>query len=446
MSPPNGLLTLVCRDLQTSPCNASELNFSWFSAVMPRAHPDEGSHRISQWKQETNSAFGGNMGGVGDDIIEQARPHIADALTTFGFPGADPYRAVEAIAEAAEEAGFSDRDCWRLRDLLHEFIELALRRALDPCSLGRPEPDSRTLFAPDRLGGLFIEKPPTEAPLRLDLFDEPTREDRALIDQLIAATRLYDSRKALLELFAFTIRLRAFAPFNAMILHIQRPGLTHAATARDWHDRFGRVPVRGARPLLVLRTMGPVDFVFDVLDTEGPALPVDAFKFPTLGALTDKEFAEHMKTVARENVELAPLDVGDTQAGYIRRAARSADPKRKHRYELGYNKNHPAPTRFVTVAHELGHLYLGHLGEDHARRVSDRHGVPKDLREVEAESAAYLVAMRNGLNPRSESYLSSYQGAFAAIDVFAINRAANAVETAMGVSAQKLWNDKAKAR
>jgi len=30
--------------------------------------------------------------------------------------------------------------------------------------------------------------------------------------------------------------------------------------------------------------------------------------------------------------------------------------------------------------------------------------------------------------------------------VFAINRAANAVETAMGVSAQRLWNDKAKGR
>jgi len=206
------------------------------------------------------------MGQVGDDITEQARPHLADALTTFGFPGADPYRVVEAIAEAAEEAGLSDRDCWRLRDLLNELIDLALRRGLDPCTLGCPEPDPKAIFAPDRLGGLFIERPPADErpparqeplagsrrsvkePPQLDLFDEPTRDDRALIDQLIAATRLYDSRKALLELFAFTIRLRAFAPFNAMILHIQRAGLTHAATARDWHSRFGRVPVRGTRP------------------------------------------------------------------------------------------------------------------------------------------------------------------------------------------------------
>jgi hypothetical protein len=38
--------------------------------------------------------------------------------------------------------------------------------------------------------------------------------------------------------------------------------MTHAATARDWFERFGRKPKRHARPLLILRAMGPVDFVF----------------------------------------------------------------------------------------------------------------------------------------------------------------------------------------
>ena len=296
---------------------------------------------------------------------------------------------------------------------------------------------------------MFAERPSAQAPAKDDLFASSTEralEERALIDQLIAATRLYDSSEAVQELFAFTIRLRAFAPFNAMILHIQKPGLTHAATAHDWKGRFGRVPVRGARPLLVLRMMGPVDFVFDILDTEGRALPVDAFSFPTLGNLTDLQFDDNMRTVARENIDLARLDSGDAKAGWIRLLARSADPKHKNRYQLGYNKNHPASTRFVTVAHELAHLYLGHLGEDRARRVSDRRDVPKDRREVEAEMAAYLVAKRNGLEPRSESYLAGYKGAIANLDLFAMNRAANAVETAMGVSAQKLWNAEAKRR
>jgi hypothetical protein len=115
--------------------------------------------------------------------------------------------------------------------------------------------------------------------------------ERALIEQLIAATRLYDSSTAVKELIAFTVRLRAFAPFNALLLHIQKPGLTYAATAADWNRRFGRVPKRGTRPLLVLRMMGPVDFLFDILDTEGRNIPERAFSFPTLGALSEPRFA-----------------------------------------------------------------------------------------------------------------------------------------------------------
>lgn len=266
--------------------------------------------------------------------------------------------------------------------------------------------------------------------------------DRALIDQLIAATRLYENSKAIQELFEFTIRLRAFAPFNAMLLHIQKPGLTHAASARDWWDRFGRVPKTGVRPLLILRIMGPVDFVFDILDTEGRELPADAFVFPSLGNLTEPRFADLIRSVAREKVNIVQLDVGDARAGWIELLSRATSPKGKNVYRLAYNRNHPPQTRFVTVAHELAHLYLGHLGRDRGRRVPDRRHTDLALQEVEAESAAYLVAKRFGIEPRSESYLTKYLDAFKHLDLYAITRAANAVETAMGISAQRLWQAK----
>ena len=272
---------------------------------------------------------------------------------------------------------------------------------------------------------------------------EEQAPERSLLEQLIAATKLYDSGEAIKELFAFTIRLREFAPFNAMLLHIQKPGLTHAATAQDWHKRFGRVPKKGARPLLILRTKGPVDFVFDILDTEGRDVPVDAFAFPTFGNLTDNRFTEFMQSVKKERIDVVVLDAGDGQAGWIRLLAASKAKTGKNLYQLAYNRNHDAATRFVTVAHELAHLYLGHLGLDAGRRVPDRRDTPHALMEVEAEMAAYLVAMRNGLKPRSESYLANYKGAFEDLNLYAVTRAANAVETAMGISAQKLWNEKA---
>ena len=61
-----------------------------------------------------------------------------------------------------------------------------------------------------------------------------------------------------------------------------------------------------------------------------------------------------------------------------------------------------------------------------------------EQREVEAEMAAYLVAKRNGLTPRSESYLSSYKGALAEIDLYRVMRVANIIETAMGIAAHQL--------
>ena len=282
-------------------------------------------------------------------------------------------------------------------------------------------------------------------PSQATLFDATTENgdepERALIEQLIAATKLYNSSDAIQDLFDFTIRLRAFAPFNAMLLHIQKPGLTHAATARDWWTRFHRAPKEGARPLLILRIMGPVDFVFDVLDTEGRELPDGAFVFPTLGNLTDQGFAKSVSAVARDQINIVELDAGDGNAGWIRLTARSESRQGKHRYELAYNRNHPAPTRFVTVAHELAHLYSGHLGSDPGRRVPGRSKISPALAELEAETTAYLVARRNRLEPRSESYLANYQGAFPGLNLYAVMRAANAVETAMGISAQRLWKE-----
>ena len=244
---------------------------------------------------------------------------------------------------AGKMAGFTKRGRRMMLDYLYAFIDTLDERGIDPFQKGRKVEDPSSLFARDRLGGLFNEVLTSRSPVQDNLFvaseDEQPRE-RALIEQLIAATKLYDSSEAIHELFAFTIRLREFAPFNAMLLHIQKPGLTHAATAHDWWHRFARVPKKGARPLLVLRMKGPVDFVFDVQDTEGRELPVDAFSFPTFGKLSDNRFAEFMRAVAKEKIDLVQLDAGDGHAGWIRRLAPSKNDKGKNTYQLAYNRNH----------------------------------------------------------------------------------------------------------
>lgn len=361
----------------------------------------------------------------------EAIPLFCKAIRELFGPDDDWVSQMDQVVAALREAGLTDEVELAMSPYVSFFIHEARQGLIDPFS---SEPVAQRA-AEDSLIGV-----------QADLFDnatEPKDEpERALIDQLIAATKLYDSSDAIHELFNFTIRLREFAPFNAMLLHIQKPGLTHAATAQDWWRRFRRVPRKGARPLLILRMKGPVDFVFDIQDTEGREVPVDAFTFPTFGDLTDGRFDEFMEEVAGEQIDIVPLDAGDRQAGWIRLLSRSSTKTGKNVYQLAYNRNHPAPTRFVTVAHELAHLYLGHLGSDKGRRVPDRRDTPHALREVEAEMAAYLVAMRNGLRPRSESYLASYKGALEDLNLYAVSRAANAVESVMGISARILWNEK----
>jgi hypothetical protein len=68
-----------------------------------------------------------------------------------------------------------------------------------------------------------------------------------------------------------------------------------------------------------------------------------------------------------------------------------------------------------TLAHELGHILLGHESGSHARGVA----------EVEAESVAYVVAGAAGL--ASEAYSLAYVGGWARGDSQACRKSAERV-------------------
>jgi len=102
------------------------------------------------------------------------------------------------------------------------------------------------------------------------------------------------------------------------------------------------------------------------------------------------------------------------------------------------NRNHDPATQFTTVAHELGHLCLGHLGPDKKLKVPERPRLDHDQREFEAESVAYLVCERNGVHSKSETYLSKYakpNTMIEHIDLYQVMRAAGQVESLIGLTA-----------
>lgn len=269
-----------------------------------------------------------------------------------------------------------------------------------------------------------------------DLFEAETT--RALLDQLLTDSRLYRTGDDYKNLLEFVVRLRNVAPFNAMLLQLQKPGLRFAASAFDWRERFNRTIKEGARPLLILWPFGPVATVYDVQDTEGDQLPDDVNCFIARGTVDVAMFAGFAKKLAPKNIQWEEFDGGDAKAGWIR-VVRRADPtteKDRTVYRMLVNRNHPVAVRFVTLAHELGHLLLGHLGPDKSLNIPKRHPLTHSEQELEAESVAYIVAERNGVQSKSETYLASFVKQATTIDdldLYQIMRAAGQVETILGL-------------
>ena len=270
-----------------------------------------------------------------------------------------------------------------------------------------------------------------------DLFE--TESARSLLDQLLTDSRLYTKSKDYKELLDFVARMRNFAPFNAMLLQVQKPGLRFAASAHDWRERFGRRPKEDVRPLLILWPFSPVALVYDLMDTEGRELPRDVWAFYAQGSVDPQRIGSFKEPLRKKNIEWTWVDAGDQRAGSIRVIKRPSNETEVTQYRMHVNRNHQPPVQFTTVAHELAHLFLGHLGPDEKLNVLDRRSTDHGHRELEAESVAYIVCARNGVDSASETYLKDYVQANTTvdqIDIYQVMRAAGQVEALLGLSAR----------
>lgn len=274
-----------------------------------------------------------------------------------------------------------------------------------------------------------------------DLFE--TEATRSLLDQLLSDSRLYKQSKDYKDLLDFVVRLRGFAPFNAMLLQVQKPGLSYAASERDWWERFRRQPKEGARPLLILWPFGPVALVYDVVDTEGEPLPKDVSSFIAQGAIDAARLESFESLLQRKNINLLWVDAGDQKASLIRVVRRPADDKEATQYRIHINRNHDPAVQVTTLVHELGHLYLGHLGPDSKLKAPSRGRLSYEQQEIEAESVAYIVCARNGIKAKSQTYLSNFVDSNTTIDevdVYQVMRAAGQVEAALGLAARSRFD------
>jgi hypothetical protein len=72
------------------------------------------------------------------------------------------------------------------------------------------------------------------------------------------------------------------------------------------------------------------------------------------------------------------------------------------------NSKHTEAQQLGTLAHELAHVFCGHLGYLEEGFWPDRRNTTKLTRELEAEAVAFLVTDRLNLDIGSVQYLAGY--------------------------------------
>lgn len=248
------------------------------------------------------------------------------------------------------------------------------------------------------------------------------------LDELFSLTSQYKSAQSFDNLLRFVANFRFYAPYNAMLVHIQMTGAKYVCSPSRWKDEFKRQIKPGARPLVILQPMGPVMFVFDVADTVAlpgaPPLPKEVESpFEVRRGKVGDQLERTVENSIRDGVAISYQHAGSQSAGQIRVAPSGGSlayqtrikPKWEFipvplRYELLLNSNHSREAQYATLVHELAHLYCGHIGSPNFQWWPDRRHLNhlKDVCEFEAESVCYLVCRRLGIDNPSDEYLAGY--------------------------------------
>jgi len=232
---------------------------------------------------------------------------------------------------------------------------------------------------------------------------------RHALDQLVASALAYRTSGELRALFEFMRRFPHLAPFNAMLLHVQNPGIGFALTAYYWWKLYDRRVRPGARPYVILWTMGPVAFVFDLSDTE-PRDPANdhipeavSNPFPAKGEPPPGALGKLESACTKLRIQIERRDFGTQLAGSVRW---HTSPGWDFLVQL--NSKHNEARLIATLAHELGHVFCGHLGTADGGFWPKRTDLGKASEELEAEAVAWLVTERLNLEIGSASYLSRF--------------------------------------
>jgi hypothetical protein len=221
------------------------------------------------------------------------------------------------------------------------------------------------------------------------------------LDELFLSSARYRNSQDYFDLLKFINKFPKLSPFNAFLIHMQNNGVEIVMTAEKW-KKYRRQIKFNARPLVILIPFGPVQFVYDIADTEGDEIPESLINpFYTHGTLSYGIFHKTVKNSLKESIQYQEEVMHINAAGF-------ATTLKNGEFMVKVNSTYPINVKYSTLVHELGHIFSGHLGKTKNSWWEQRPTLPVISKEIEAESISYLVCNRIGLKTTSETYLSNY--------------------------------------
>ncbi|MCL3862049.1 hypothetical protein [Actinotalea sp. K2] len=264
-------------------------------------------------------------------------------------------------------------------------------------------------------------------------------EAKASVEHLFQEAIRHGSGTAYGQLLRQIAAFRQYKPTNALLAQLQLPGAVYVLPAHRWETRFGRVIKPGQRPLVMLQPFGPVMFVYDVSQTiplpGAPRLPPEVlhpYEMPPM-VNADAAVAWLTANAVADRVRVTRVPSAAQRAGciYVSSTMQHQRAVTKSgqgtalvpvRYEVELNDAFTSTESLATLAHELGHLYCGHVGTHDKDLWPSRTRLDRASEEVEAESVAYLVCLRLDSTASVPPHLYQYIEADQPLPPFAFER------------------------
>ena len=248
------------------------------------------------------------------------------------------------------------------------------------------------------------------------------------VNELFAQILELKASNLMKQYLDFCERVIEHSAFNNTLVFIQKPSCFYYATKSEWKQRFNREIKDFARPLLILFPFAPVEFVYDLEDTNGDPLPKNfIYWWQEERGDVSKNTLDNLMSLCNElhiKTAIAPSEYikhYDHKAFGVASKYKLSNERNERSIKLHPRYEDPdlLQEALGVLVHEIAHHLLGHLGgfsvfvqtRDKNQEVviaTKNHNNDRVVREAEAELTAWFVFAKLGAKKRSSEYLAHW--------------------------------------